>query len=159
VVVPELLGELVVESWSAGAAAAWNDAWTSSFAADRVGAARTAAYVDWRYRSHPRFDYDVRVARSPDGPAVGLLVQRLDPLNIGTRFFESSTSSGRRKQPHALPQTPSSADLQRVPRSPTFTVRRRRMPPSLRAPASSVRTICPSGRRPAYTRSSGPADR
>lgn len=76
-------GELLVEPWSARSAAAWNDAWTSSFAADRAGAARTATYIEWRYRSHPRFDYDVRVACSRDGRAAGLLVERLDPLDTG----------------------------------------------------------------------------
>lgn len=56
-------------------APAWDAAWAADFAPGLVGTWRDAAYVQWRYRDHPRFDYRVRLA-TEGGRARGLAVWR-----------------------------------------------------------------------------------
>ncbi len=67
--------------WSPSTAAAWNRFWGERLAPRLVGATRDDAYLQWRYVAHPRFAYQVRVARrDTDGAVEGLLVFRAEQV-------------------------------------------------------------------------------
>jgi hypothetical protein len=59
---------------------AWDAAWHERIAPGVVGTWRDAAYVRWRYLEHPRFAYEVRLARR-GGAVTGLLVLRRQRLH------------------------------------------------------------------------------
>jgi GNAT superfamily N-acetyltransferase len=69
-----------VSDWSADLAAAWDRTWVERLAPHVVGTWRDAAYLEWRYLSHPRFDYAVRVALDDDGSPAALLVHRVEEV-------------------------------------------------------------------------------
>jgi hypothetical protein len=65
--------------WSTDTAAAWDRCWSGVLARRFVGACRDAAYVTWRYVSHPRFEYQLRCAqRASDGAVEGIAVWRVE---------------------------------------------------------------------------------
>lgn len=70
---PSLMRE--AEFWSE-----WDERGWQPWAPHLVGARRDAAYLDWRYRRHPEYDY--RVLAVEDGDRVGCLVWRLDPVHV-----------------------------------------------------------------------------
>ena len=67
---------ITVEPWSHEAAVAWDRTWHERIAGRIAGTWRDSAYLDWRYVGHPRFHYELRLARTSDGDALGLLVYR-----------------------------------------------------------------------------------
>jgi hypothetical protein len=67
---------MTVEPWSSDAAAAWDRAWTERIAPRTTGTWRDSAYLDWRYVRHPRFHYELRLARDAGGEALALLAYR-----------------------------------------------------------------------------------
>ena len=73
------MGGLRVVEWSTDTAAAWDRCWSGVLARRFVGACRDAAYVTWRYVSHPRFEYQLRCAqRASDGTVEGIAVWRVE---------------------------------------------------------------------------------
>lgn len=54
----------------------WNRAWRKVFAPRLIGVARDAAYLRWRYLSHPSFSYHGLLARNAQGKVCGLAVCR-----------------------------------------------------------------------------------
>jgi hypothetical protein len=67
--------------WSATTAAAWDRFWHGELAPQLVGAHRDAAYLAWRYQSHPRFTYSVRCAqRTSNGAVEGIVVWRVEQV-------------------------------------------------------------------------------
>lgn len=73
-------------------AAGWDAAWRETFAPDLRGTWRDAAYLDWRYRAHPSFDYSVRLVLDDSGAACGFAVDRVERLRdrpeVVTRLVE-----------------------------------------------------------------------
>jgi len=68
-------------SWSSTTAAAWDRFWSERLAPQQVGASRDAAYLQWRYVAHPRFDYHVAFARQDaDGAVEGVAVFRIEQV-------------------------------------------------------------------------------
>ena len=61
-------------------APAWDRTWRDTFAPHLRGTWRDTAYLDWRYRAHPSFDYSVRLVLDGNGTACGLSVDRLEKL-------------------------------------------------------------------------------
>lgn len=59
----------------------WDRAWESRFAPRLVGGCRDAAYLNWRYVEHPRFQYEKCFAYDEDHtqPA-GLAIWRIEPV-------------------------------------------------------------------------------
>jgi len=73
----ELTGELSVD-WTAEMASRWDHAWQKHFAPRASGGWRDAAFLDWRYVNHPRFEYTIRVAMDPGSDEItGLVVYRI----------------------------------------------------------------------------------
>ena len=73
--------EVEIVSWSSALAAAWDSFWASHLAPTLVGTKRDASYLQWRYLEHPRFAYEVRVAREPrSGAVVGCTVFRVEQV-------------------------------------------------------------------------------
>jgi hypothetical protein len=70
-------GRVRIVPWS-GDAERWDRLW-SHLAPRLVGTWRDAAYLDWRYLEHPRFDYELRLAER-DGDVVALLAYRRQPV-------------------------------------------------------------------------------
>jgi hypothetical protein len=60
----------------------WNDGEWPSFAASSIGAARDAAYLTWRYRKHPLFEY--RFVTVEEGGLTGLAIWRLETVRQQT---------------------------------------------------------------------------
>jgi len=54
----------------------WDAAWNGLFAPHLIGVARTADYLRWRYWEHPRFRYQVLLARNAQGQICGLTAWR-----------------------------------------------------------------------------------
>jgi hypothetical protein len=72
-------GGLRAVDWSTATAAAWDRYWNEVLARRVVGACRDAAYLTWRYVSHPRFEYQLRCAqRASDGAVEGIVVWRVE---------------------------------------------------------------------------------
>jgi len=70
-----------VMSWSAEVATAWDRYWREQLAPSFVGARRDSTYLRWRYAEHPRFRYELRIAREPlDGSALGVAVFRVEDV-------------------------------------------------------------------------------
>jgi len=72
---------VTVEPWSQDAAEAWDLAWHERVAGRIAGTWRDRRYLEWRYRRHPRFGYELRLARGGDRAALGLLVYRRQPVH------------------------------------------------------------------------------
>ncbi len=72
-------GAVEARPWGADTAERWDACWRR-LAPGLVGTWRDAAYVEWRYASHPTFDYRVRVA-VVDGEAAALVVSRLEQVD------------------------------------------------------------------------------
>lgn len=73
-------GPFSVRDWSSGDADRWDWYWRDRMAPEVVGVWRDAAYLTWRYLSHPRYRYRIRVAEGKDGAPKALLVHRLEPV-------------------------------------------------------------------------------
>ena len=70
-----------IVDWGAASGAAWDRFWSERLSPRLVSATRDAAYIQWRYVAHPRFEYQVRVAqRGADGAAEGLAVFRVEQV-------------------------------------------------------------------------------
>jgi len=73
------MGSLRAVDWSTDTAAAWDRCWNGVLARQIVAACRDAAYLNWRYVSHPRFEYQLRGAqRASDGAVEGIVVWRVE---------------------------------------------------------------------------------
>jgi hypothetical protein len=73
--------EFEMEGWSETAAADWDAFWEEELASRIVGTRRNAAYLRWRYVEHPRFRYEIRLARQrSSGRVEGLLVYRSEQV-------------------------------------------------------------------------------
>ncbi|MCP9485395.1 MAG: GNAT family N-acetyltransferase [Gaiellaceae bacterium MAG52_C11] len=72
-----------VREWRAADASDWNLYWEGTLASRLVGVCRDARYLEWRYLSHPRFDYRVEIAEAQTGEPAGLLVHRLERASGG----------------------------------------------------------------------------
>jgi hypothetical protein len=67
--------------WSSPLAGAWDSFWASYLAPTFVGTKRDARYLQWRYLEHPRFTYEVHVAREPrSGAVAGCTVFRVEQV-------------------------------------------------------------------------------
>jgi hypothetical protein len=75
--------------WSGATAAAWDHFWGETVARGLVGASRDTGYLQWRYRRHPRFEYQLRFAqRECDGSVEGITVFRVEQVrDRGTRVL------------------------------------------------------------------------
>jgi hypothetical protein len=72
-------------SWNPTTATAWDRFWTESLANELVSANRDAAYLQWRYAAHPRFEYVMRFAqRDSDGSVEGVAVFRIEQVRHRT---------------------------------------------------------------------------
>ncbi|HVP10265.1 MAG TPA: hypothetical protein VMV94_03660 [Phycisphaerae bacterium] len=70
-----------VVDWTTRFDRAWDVAWTSLFAPHLIGTNRNAAYLNWRYVNHPRFQYLFRVARDAKANGIeGFAVARLEQV-------------------------------------------------------------------------------
>jgi hypothetical protein len=68
-----------VVRWTPECAGPWDHFWREQLATKLVGASRDAAYLSWRYLEHPRFRYELRVARRrADGSVLGIAVFRVE---------------------------------------------------------------------------------
>jgi hypothetical protein len=67
-----------IAAWRPEHAEPWNRVWRERIGPAMVGVARDAAYLDWRYLSHPRFRYELHVATDPVGDPSALLVHRVE---------------------------------------------------------------------------------
>ncbi|MGH9658285.1 MAG: hypothetical protein ACRD96_07055 [Bryobacteraceae bacterium] len=73
--------QLEVLSWTTALAPAWDAFWSAHLAPHLVGTMRDARYLQWRYVEHPRFAYDVRVARERrTGSVRGCTVFRVEQV-------------------------------------------------------------------------------
>ncbi len=73
--------DLMVVRWGAELAEAWDRHWRERLAGSLVGASRDSGYLQRRYADHPRFRYEVRVARRPrDGSVLGVAVFRVEQV-------------------------------------------------------------------------------
>jgi hypothetical protein len=68
--------------------AGWDEANWKYIAPETVGAARDHAFLDWRYRQHPTFEY--RFVTAADGSRTGLAVWRLETI---TRAAENAAAT------------------------------------------------------------------
>lgn len=69
--------DVEVRPWRDELATAWDHCWKEQFAGTIVGTTRDARFIRWRYLCHPRFRYEVRLARlRRDGSVIGLVVFR-----------------------------------------------------------------------------------
>jgi|GEM_PF-1590099 len=68
--------------WGSALPEGWDASDWSEIARSTIGAARDFAYLDWRYRRHPVFDY--RFLTVPDGSRTGLAVWRLETIRRAT---------------------------------------------------------------------------
>jgi hypothetical protein len=70
----------------------WDAFWDRWSSVDYIGTHRDAAYLSWRYLSHPVFDYRMAVGRDRSGDLAGLAVWRhetiRDTRTIVTRLIE-----------------------------------------------------------------------
>jgi Acetyltransferase (GNAT) domain len=70
-----------VVRWSPRYAAPWDRFWEEQLAGRLVGARRDAAYLRWRYAEHPRFRYELWLARqSVDESLLGITVFRVEQV-------------------------------------------------------------------------------
>jgi hypothetical protein len=70
-----------VVPWTPECAGAWDRYWREQLAGTLVGTRRDAAYLRWRYAEHPRFRYDLRLARRRvDGSVLGIAVFRVEQV-------------------------------------------------------------------------------
>jgi len=73
--------EVVVVPWAPELAGAWDRHWHERLAGSLVGASRDSHYLQWRYADHPRFRYEVQMARRPaDGSVLGVAVFRVEQV-------------------------------------------------------------------------------
>jgi GNAT acetyltransferase-like protein len=67
--------------WTPECAGLWDRYWREQLARTLVGARRDAAYLRWRYAEHPRFQYELRLARRRvDGSVLGIAVFRVEQV-------------------------------------------------------------------------------
>jgi hypothetical protein len=71
-------GDWSLRDWREEDAPAWDRLWVDSLAPTLVGTWRDSAYLEWRYRTHPRFEYALRVAVDGSGQLHGLIVHRAE---------------------------------------------------------------------------------
>jgi hypothetical protein len=70
-----------VVRWTPTAAGPWDRFWQEQLAGKLVGARRDAAYLRWRYAEHPRFGYELRLARRHvDESLLGIAVFRVEQV-------------------------------------------------------------------------------
>ncbi|HEY2379369.1 MAG TPA: hypothetical protein VGH98_25535 [Gemmatimonadaceae bacterium] len=69
-----------IVEWSDKLGDEWDVCWNRSAARGFVGVIRNAAYLRWRYARHPRFKYEIRLARHCSSGVGGLLVFRLETV-------------------------------------------------------------------------------
>ncbi len=69
-----------VRDWSPELGTQWDDVWSRQIAPEIVGTWRDAAYLDWRYVSHPRYRYRIRVGEDRHGRPSALLVHRTESV-------------------------------------------------------------------------------
>ncbi|TMC55059.1 MAG: hypothetical protein E6J20_01045 [Chloroflexi bacterium] len=70
-----------VVRWTPELGGAWDRHWRERLAGSLVGASRDSGYLRWRYADHPRFRYELRMARRPtDGSALGIAVFRVEQV-------------------------------------------------------------------------------
>jgi hypothetical protein len=74
-------GSIRITPWADSLREPWDRFWLHSLAPDLIGPARNSAYLLWRYISHPRFHYEIRVAQAlGTGEILGLSVFRLETV-------------------------------------------------------------------------------
>jgi hypothetical protein len=74
-------GPVDVIRWTPECAGPWDLYWQNQLAATLVGTRRDAAYLRWRYAEHPRFQYEMRLARRRvDGSVLGIAVFRFEQV-------------------------------------------------------------------------------
>jgi hypothetical protein len=79
--VPPAGEHIDVVPWTPELAEAWDRYWREQLAGTLVGTSRDAAYLRWRYAEHPRFRYEVRLARRrDDGSMIGIAVFRVEQV-------------------------------------------------------------------------------
>jgi GNAT acetyltransferase-like protein len=67
--------------WTPACAGPWDRYWREQLAGTLVGTRRDAAYLRWRYVEHPRFRYELRLARRRvDGSVLGIAVFRVEQV-------------------------------------------------------------------------------
>lgn len=67
--------------WSEQAAERWDQSWRGLFAPQVVGTWRDSAFLRWRYITHPRFQYRIRLIETAAPKAIsGLVVTRVEAL-------------------------------------------------------------------------------
>jgi hypothetical protein len=70
-----------VVRWTPECAGPWDRYWCEELAGALVGTRRDAAYLHWRYAEHPRFRYELRLARRRvDGSVLGIAVFRVEQV-------------------------------------------------------------------------------
>jgi GNAT superfamily N-acetyltransferase len=70
-----------VVRWTPECAGPWDRYWREQLAGTLVGTTRDAAYLRWRYAEHPRFRYELRLARRRvDGSVLGIAVFRVEQV-------------------------------------------------------------------------------
>jgi GNAT acetyltransferase-like protein len=70
-----------VVRWTPECAAPWDRYWREQLARTLVGTRRDAAYLRWRYAEHPRFRYELRLARRRvDESVLGAVVFRVEQV-------------------------------------------------------------------------------
>ncbi|MEO8592818.1 MAG: GNAT family N-acetyltransferase [Candidatus Solibacter sp.] len=62
--------------------AQWDEVDWPAFAAETIGASRNLEFLNWRYRDHPRFKYQIVTVR--EGERTGLLIWRLETIRRDT---------------------------------------------------------------------------
>ncbi len=96
--VPLAASNYEIKPWAPCHAEPWDHTWAETFAPTLVGTWRDAAYLEWRYRTHPRFNYELRVAVDQAGSVAGLTVFRLETLRDRSesviRVLEFLTTEG-----------------------------------------------------------------
>jgi hypothetical protein len=59
----------------------WDTFWTDRIAPAHIGPIKDSPYLNWRYVDHPRFKYEVRLAKGPlRGEILGLTVFRVETI-------------------------------------------------------------------------------
>jgi hypothetical protein len=72
-------GSIRITPWADSLRGPWDRFWLRSLAPYLIGPARDSSYLLWRYVAHPRFRYEIRVARAPGtGDILGLTVFRVE---------------------------------------------------------------------------------
>jgi hypothetical protein len=70
-----------VVRWTPECAGPWDRYWQEQLAGTLVGTRRDAAYLRWRYVEHPRFRYELRLARRhTDESLLGIAVFRVEQV-------------------------------------------------------------------------------